>query len=174
MKLDVRVLKNKILHCFKRRHSKKLCCELTSQFYICVYIQCRRRRLTDRLHLKFPFYRRNWRSRSSLFKSTDVVVVNFVVVFKFPVVQHATTIVRLVCLSDQLACFCFVFFFRPRESFGCEAAREFQNLSFPSPSRAALQLLCKKFVRAYDPADYYYWLLLRFLLCFFFYFLQTF
>ena len=61
------VLKNKILHCFKRRHSKKLCCERTSQFYICVYIQCRRRRLTDWLHLKFPFRRRNWRSRYSLF-----------------------------------------------------------------------------------------------------------
>ena len=90
-------------------------------------------------------------------QSTDVVVVNFVVVLKFPVVQHATTIVRLVCLSDQLACFCFLFFFfLPRESFGCEAAREFQNLSFPSPSRAALQLLCQNFVRAYDPADYYY------------------
>ena len=60
--------------------------------------------------------------------STDVVVVNFVVV------QHATTIVRSVCLSDQLACFfCFLFFFLlPRESFGCEAAREFQNLSSPS------------------------------------------
>ena len=43
-------------------------------------------------------------------QSTDVVVVNFVVVLKFPVVQHATTIVRLVCLSDQLACFCFCFF----------------------------------------------------------------
>ena len=26
----------------------------------------------------------------------------------------------------------------------------------PSPSRAALQLLCQNFVRAYDPADYYY------------------
>ena len=91
-------------------------------------------------------------------QSTDVVVVNFVVILKFPVVQHATTIVSLVCLSDQLACFCFCFcfFFRPRESFGCEAAREFQNLSFPSPSRAALQLLCQNFVRAYDPADYYY------------------
>ena len=32
-----------------------------------VYIQCRRRRPTDRLHLKFPFSRRNRRSRSSLF-----------------------------------------------------------------------------------------------------------
>ena len=42
MKLDVR-LKNKILHCFKRRHCEKLCCERTSQFYICVYIQCCRR-----------------------------------------------------------------------------------------------------------------------------------
>ena len=48
-------------------------------------------------------------------QSTDVVVVvNFVVVLKFPVVQHATTIVRLVCLSDQLACFCFFFFARVR------------------------------------------------------------
>ena len=40
-------------------------------------------------------------------QSTDVVFVNFAVVLKFPVVQHATTIVRLVCMSDQLACFCF-------------------------------------------------------------------
>ena len=38
-----------------------------SQFYICVYIQCRRRRPTDRQHLKFPFCRRNRCSRSSLF-----------------------------------------------------------------------------------------------------------
>ena len=46
------------------------------------------------------------------FQSTDVVVVvNFVVVLKFPVVQHATTIVPLVGLSDQLACFGFGFFF---------------------------------------------------------------
>ena len=87
-------------------------------------------------------------------QSTDVAVVNFVVVLKFPVVQHATTIVRLVCLSDQLGCFCF--FFRPSENFGCEAAREFQNLSFPFPTRAALQFLCQNFVRAYNPADYYY------------------
>ena len=88
-------------------------------------------------------------------QSTDVVVV---VVLKFPVVQHATTIVPLVCLSDQLACFgvCFCFVFFPCESFGCEAAREFQNLSFPFPSRAALQLLCQNFVRACDPADYCY------------------
>ena len=49
--------------------------------------------------------------------STDVVVVNFVVVLKFPVVQHATTIVRSVCLSDQLACF-FVLF-----SFFCSRVR---------------------------------------------------
>ena len=54
--LDVR-LKHQILHCFKRRHCEKLCCERTSQlyyFYMFVYIQCRRRRPTDRLHLKFP------------------------------------------------------------------------------------------------------------------------
>ena len=49
-------------------------------------------------------------------QSTDVVVVNFVVVLKFPVVQHATTIVRSVCLSDQLANFfvLFSFFFCSR------------------------------------------------------------
>ena len=29
-------LKNKILHCFKRRHCQKLCCEQKSQSYICV------------------------------------------------------------------------------------------------------------------------------------------
>ena len=32
-----------------------------------VYIQCRRRRPTDRQHLKFPFSRRNGRSPSSPF-----------------------------------------------------------------------------------------------------------
>ena len=50
----------------KDAFAKKLCCERTSQFYIFVYIQCRRWP-TDRLHLKFPFSRRNWRSRSSPF-----------------------------------------------------------------------------------------------------------
>ena len=36
--------------------------------FVFIYIQCRRRRRpTDRLHLKFPFSRRNRRSRSSLF-----------------------------------------------------------------------------------------------------------
>ena len=104
-------------------------------------------------------------------QSTDVVVVNFVMVPKFPVVQHATTTVRLVCRSDQLACFCF-----------CSAAWEFwlwsckriskPFLPFPKPSGFAAPL--PNFVRAYDPADYCYWLLLRFLLCFYFYFLQTF
>ena len=44
-----------------------------TRFYICVYVQCRRRRPTYPLLLKFPFS-----------QSTDVVVVNFVVVLKFP------------------------------------------------------------------------------------------
>ena len=74
-------MKYKVLHFFKRRHCEKLCCERTSQFYICVFIQCSRRRPTDRPHRKFPFSHRNWRSRSH---STDVVVVNFVEAFKFP------------------------------------------------------------------------------------------
>ena len=39
------------------------------------------------------------------FQSTDVVVINFVVVLKFSVVQHATTIVRLVCLFLFLSFF---------------------------------------------------------------------
>ena len=118
------VLKNKILHCFKRRHSEKtlLRTDITV-LHLCLYSV----------------------SSSSTYRRRPVFV--FVVVF---------------------------FFFRPRESFGCEAAREFQNLSFPFPSRAAWQLLCQNFVRAYDPAYYYYSLLLRFLLCFYFYFLQTF
>ena len=160
MKLDVRVLKNKILHCFKRRHSKKLCCERTSQFYICVYIQCRRRRLTDRLHLKFPFYRQNWRSRSSLFKSTDVVVVNFVVVFKFPVVQHATTIVRLVCLSDQLACFCFVFFFARVRVLAVKLQGNFKTFpSLPQAERlcsSSAKNLCALMIPLTTITDYYY------------------
>ena len=63
--------------------AKKLCCERKSQFYICVYIQwCRRP--TDRLHLKFPFPAETDVLVPVLSQSTDVVVVNFVVVLKFP------------------------------------------------------------------------------------------
>ena len=46
-------LKNKIFYCFKRPHCKKLCCERTSGFYICVYIQCRRRRPTNCILVSF-------------------------------------------------------------------------------------------------------------------------
>ena len=105
------VLENRILHCFKRRHSKKLCCERTSQFYICVYIQCRRRRLTDRCILSFLFAAETDVLVPVFSRSTDVVVVNFVVVPKFPVVQHATTI---VCQISWPVFFVFVFvFFSP-------------------------------------------------------------
>ena len=83
MKLDVR-LKNKILHCFKRRHCEKLCCERTSQFYICVYIQCGRRRLTDCILISF-FPPKVMFSFAVFSQSTDVVVVNFVVALKFPI-----------------------------------------------------------------------------------------
>ena len=83
MKLDVRLKKNKILHCFKRRHCEKLCCDRTSQFYICVYIQCRRRRPTDRI-LSFLFPAETDVLVPVFCRSTDVVVVNFVVVLKFP------------------------------------------------------------------------------------------
>ena len=69
-------------------------------------------------------------------QSTAVVVMNFVVVLKFPVVQHATTIVRLVCLSDQSACFCLCrFFFRLRETFGCQKLQG-NFKTFPSVPQA--------------------------------------
>ena len=88
-KLEVR-LKNKILHCFKRRHCEKLCCERTSQFYICVYIQLRRRRpLTDCI-LSFLFSAETDVLVPIFSQSTDVVVVNFVVVLKFPNLNDKT------------------------------------------------------------------------------------
>ena len=69
MKLGVR-LKNKILHCLKDAIAKNFVANEHHSFtfvFTFRYIQCRRRRPTDRLHLKFPFSRRNRRSRSSLF-----------------------------------------------------------------------------------------------------------
>ena len=138
-----------IRRCFKRRHSKKLCYEGNHSFTFVFTFSVVVIDLPTDCIFSFLFAAETDVLVPVFSQSTDVVVVNFVVVFKFPIVQHATTIERLVCLSDQLACFCFLFiFFLPRESFGCEAAREFQNLSFPSPSRAALQLLCQNFVRA--------------------------
>ena len=83
MKLEVR-LKYKILHCFKRRHCEKLRCERTSQFYICVYIYCRRRRLPTDCILSFLFPAETDVLVPVFSQSTDVVVVNFVVVLKFP------------------------------------------------------------------------------------------
>ena len=74
----------------KDAFAKKLCCERTSQlyyFYMFVYIQCRRRRPTDRLHLcilSFLFPAETDVLVPVLSQSTDVVVVNFVVVLKFP------------------------------------------------------------------------------------------
>ena len=85
MKLDVR-LKNKIRHCFKGRHREQLCCERTSQFYICVYIQCRRRWPTDCI-LSFLFPDETDVLVPVFSQATDVVVVNFVVVLKFPITQ---------------------------------------------------------------------------------------
>ena len=68
MKLDVRLEQIRSCIVLKDAIAKNFVAnEPWSQFYICVYIQCRRRRPTDRLHLNFSFSRRNWRSRSSLF-----------------------------------------------------------------------------------------------------------
>ena len=86
MKLDVR-LKNKIWHCFKGRHRENLCCERTSQFYVCVYIQCRRRP-TDCI-LSFLFLAETDVLVPVFSQATDVVVVNFVVVQKLPIVTKA-------------------------------------------------------------------------------------
>ena len=66
---EIRPTAQKIRSCIvlKDAIGKKLCCERTSPFYIYVCIQPGRRRPTDGLHLKFPFSRRNWLSRSSPF-----------------------------------------------------------------------------------------------------------
>ena len=69
-----------MLHCFKRRH-----CEKTLVGKIYVYIQ-RRSRPADRMHLKFLFF---FHAETDvlvpvLSQSTDVLVVNFAVVLKFP------------------------------------------------------------------------------------------
>ena len=76
------------MHRFKRRHCEKLCCERTSEFYICVYIPCRRRRPTDRQPtdciLSFLFPAETDVLVPVFSQSTDVVVVvNFVVVLMF-------------------------------------------------------------------------------------------
>ena len=47
MKLDVRIKKNKILHCFKRRHYEKLLLRTNITVLHLLYIQCRRRRPVD-------------------------------------------------------------------------------------------------------------------------------
>ena len=69
MKLDVR-LKKKIRSCtvLKDGIAKNfVATEHHSFTFVFIYIQLRRRRPTDRPHLKFPFSRRNRRSRSSLY-----------------------------------------------------------------------------------------------------------
>ena len=68
MKLNVRLEQIRSCIVLKDAIAKNVVVnERTSQFYICVYIQCRGHRPTDRLHLNFPFSRRNWRPRSSLY-----------------------------------------------------------------------------------------------------------
>ena len=64
MKLDVWLKKRRSCIVLKDAIAKKLCRERTVLQF--VYIQCRRRP-NERLHLKFPISRRNWRSRSSAF-----------------------------------------------------------------------------------------------------------
>ena len=80
MKLDVR---NKILHCFKRRHCEKICCEWTSQFYICVYIAVD---LPTDCILSFLFPAETDILVPVFSQSTDAVVMNFVMVLKFPII----------------------------------------------------------------------------------------
>ena len=95
------------------------------------------------------------------FQSTDVVVVvNFVVVLKFPVVQQTTTIVRLVCLSDQLACFGFGFFFSRVRVLAVKLQGNFKT--FPSLSQAerlcssSAKTLCALMIPLTTATDCYY------------------
>ena len=104
-------------------------------------------------------------------QSTDVVVVNFVVVLKFPVVQHATTIVRLVCLSDQLALFLFFVFFSSRvRVLAVKLQGNFKTFpSLPQTERlssSSAKTLCALMIPLTTTTDCYY----GFLLCFYFYF----
>ena len=65
MKLDVRLKNIRSCIVLKDGIAKNfVATEHHSFTFVFIYIQCRRRRPTDRLHLKCPFSRRNRRSRS--------------------------------------------------------------------------------------------------------------
>ena len=82
MKLEVR-LKNYILHCFKRRHCEKLCCERTSQFSFVFTFSVVVVHLPTDCILSFLFPAETEVLVPVFSQSTDVVVVNFVVVLEF-------------------------------------------------------------------------------------------
>ena len=104
------VLKNRILHCFKRRHSEKnfVANEHHSFTFVFIFSVLVVDLPTDGI-LSFLFAAETDVLVQVFFQSTDVVVINFVVVLKFFVVQHATTIVRLVCLFLFLSFFFFAY-----------------------------------------------------------------
>ena len=76
------------MHCCKKRHCENFVAN-KYQFYICIYILCHRRP-TDRLHLNFLFLAETDVLVPVFSQSTDVVVVNFVVVLKFPITEKTT------------------------------------------------------------------------------------
>ena len=82
MQLDVWLKKTSCI-VLKDAIAKKLCREQTVLQF--VYIQCRRRP-TERYILSFLFPAETDVLVPVLSRSTDVVVVNFVVVLKFPII----------------------------------------------------------------------------------------
>ena len=87
MKLDVRLKKNKILHRFKRRHYENLCCERTSQFYIYFTFSVVVVDLPTDCIFSFLFLDETDVLVLVFSQSTDVFVVNFLVVLKFPIIE---------------------------------------------------------------------------------------
>ena len=87
IKLDVRLTKNKILHRFKRRHYENLCCERTSQFYIYFTFSVVVVDLPTDCIFSFLFLDETDVLVLVFSQSTDVFVVNFLVVLKFPIIE---------------------------------------------------------------------------------------
>ena len=93
--IDVR-LKNWILHCFKRHHCEKLCCERTSQFYIYFTFSVVVVDLPTDCILSFLFLAETDVLVPVFSQSTDVIVVIFLVVLKFPIIECVFAIMAYV------------------------------------------------------------------------------
>ena len=85
MKLDVRLKKNKILHCFERRHCENFVANEHRSFTFLFSLSVVVVDLPTDCILSFLFPAKTDVLVPVFSQSTDVVVVNFVVVLKFPI-----------------------------------------------------------------------------------------